>query len=79
MEESIVIDSLKGQLYDWQYGRNIIKGFINELSEADLDKPFPRKNLNSLRKQCVELIQIQSCYVNALNTRKIQFEYDSRC
>lgn len=72
-----MIDSLKGQLYDWQYGRNIIKGFINELSEADLDKPFPRKNLNSLRKQCVELIQIQSCYVNALNTRKMQFEYDS--
>lgn len=45
MEESIVIDSLKGQLYDWQYGRNIIKGFINELSEADLDKPFQEKTL----------------------------------
>lgn len=69
-----MIDSLKGQLSDWQYGRGIVKDFINHLSDSDLDKQFPRKNLNSIRKQCEELIQIESCYVEALKTGKIQFE-----
>lgn len=68
-----MIASLKGQLSDWQYGRGIIKDFLNYLSDSALDKPFPRKNLNSIRKQCRELIQIEACYVEALKTGKIQF------
>ena len=69
-----MIDSLKGQLHDWHYGRGIVKDFISYLSDSDLDKPFPRKNLNSIRKQCEELIQIETCYVEALKTGKIQFD-----
>jgi len=71
-----LISSIKGLLMDWQYGRGIIKCFINELSDSEMDKPFPRKNLNSIRKQCEELIQIQSCYVKALESRKINFSYN---
>lgn len=73
MEGIIMIDSLKGQLSDWQYGRGIIKDFINLLSESDLDTLFPRKNLNSIRKQCEELIRMETCYVDALKTGKIKF------
>ncbi|NLC43146.1 MAG: hypothetical protein GX783_02555 [Clostridiales bacterium] len=68
-------NSLEGQFLDWKYGRGIIKDFIKYLSDDDLDKVFPRKNLNSIRKQCEELVQIQSCYVKALNTKRIQFSY----
>lgn len=68
-----MIDSLKGQFIDWKYGRGIIKDFINLLSDSDLDKPFPRKNLNSIRKQCEELIQMETCYVEAMRTGKIRF------
>jgi len=71
-----MIDSLKAQISDWKYGREIIKDFITQLNDLDLDKPFPRKKLNSIRKQCQELIQVQSCYVKALETKQIQFNYD---
>jgi len=70
-----MIVSLKGQLADWQYGRSIIKCFIEQLSDNELDKPLPRKGLNTIRKHCEELIQIQSCYVRALETRIIGFDY----
>lgn len=69
--------SIKAQLEDWKYGRDILKSFILLLDNEDLDKPFPRKNLNSIRKQCEELIQIQGCYLEALHTMSISFEYAS--
>lgn len=68
-----MLDSIKGLLLDWQYGRGIIKCFINELSDEELDKTFPRKELNSIRKQCEELMEVQCCYVKALETGKISF------
>ena len=71
-----MIDSLKAQISDWKYGRGIIKSFITMLNDTDLDKPLPRKNLNTIRKQCEELIQIQNCYVEALETKQIQFTYE---
>lgn len=67
--------SIKAQLEDWKYGRDIIKSFILLLSDEDLNKPFPRKHLNSIRKQCEELIQIQGCYLEALHTKSISFNY----
>lgn len=70
-----MIDSIKAQLDDWKYGRDLIKHFIVELDDMSLDKAFPRKNLNTIRKQCEELIQIQSCYVEALTTNFISFNY----
>jgi hypothetical protein len=71
-----MIDSLKSQIADWKYGRGIVKNFIEQLCDDDLDKLLPRKNLNTIRKQCAELIQVQICYVNALETKIIRFEYD---
>ena len=71
-----MVDSLKAQILDWKYGRGIIKNFITMLNDSDLDKPLPRKNLNTIRKQCEELIQIQTCYVEALETKQIQFNYE---
>ncbi|MCL2639043.1 MAG: hypothetical protein FWD48_11820, partial [Oscillospiraceae bacterium] len=70
-----MIDSLQAQISDWKYGRGIIKNFITMLNDSDLDKPLPRKNLNTIRKQCEELVQIQSCYVKALEDKQIKFSY----
>ncbi len=70
-----MIESLRAQMNDWKYGRDIVKNFIYILDESDLDKPFPRKNLNTIRKQCEELIQVQICYVHALITKQIEFNY----
>lgn len=61
-----MIDSINAQLEDWKYGRDLIKHFITELEDISLDKEFPRKNLNTIRKQCEEVIQVQGCYVEAL-------------
>lgn len=71
-----MIDSIKAQLDDWKYGRDILKHFIVDLDDISLDKIFLRKDLNTIRKQCEELIQIQSCYVDALKTNSISFNYD---
>lgn len=70
-----MIESLKGQLSDWQYGRSIIRCFIERLSNEELDNPLPRKDLDTIRKHCEELIQIQSCYVKALESKVISFDY----
>ena len=69
-----MIASLRGQLADWHYGRSIVKDFLTMLSDADLDRRFPRRHLNSIRKQCEELVQIQGCYVDALASGKIRFD-----
>ncbi len=70
-----MIDSISAQLEDWKYGRDLIKHFITELDDMSLDKEFPRKNLNTIRKQCEEVIQVQGCYVEALTTGFISFNY----
>lgn len=70
-----MIKSLRGQLNDWEYGRGIIKQFITGLSGDDLDKKLPRKSYNTIRLHCGELAWIQSCYVAALSTRKISFNW----
>jgi hypothetical protein len=70
-----MIDSIKAQLQDWKYGRDILKSFILELEDKDLDKLFPRRNLNSIRKQCEELLQVQGCYLDALHNKVISFNY----
>ncbi len=68
-----VISSLKGQIADWKYGRGIILKFVSELSDDDLDKRLPRKNYNTIRLQVEELARIQSCYVDALTTKRMKF------
>jgi len=72
-------ESLKALLADWKETRSITLAFLNELSDADLDKPLPRKNLNTIRLQAYELTLGQNGFVNALTTKAVVFgdEYDN--
>ena len=74
-----MIQSLKELLADWQQTRSITLGFLEELSDADLDKPFPRKVLNTIRLQAYELILGQSGFVDSLTTKSVVFgdEYNN--
>ena len=65
--------AIKGLFEEWQYGRNIIRWFIEELDDSDLDKELPRENLNTIRKQCEELLEVQACYVEGIETGVIEF------
>lgn len=71
-----MINSLKGQLADWKYGRGIILKFITELSDNDLDKKLPRQALNTIRLQIEELAVMQSNYITALSIKKISFGWN---
>jgi len=71
-----MLDSIKAQIADWKFGREIVKSFVTSLSDLDLDKILPRKNLNTIRKQCEELIQVQTCYIKALEMKQIKFAYE---
>jgi len=67
-------ESLKALLADWNQTRSIILGFLDELSDADLDKKLPRKHLNTIRLQAYELILFQRDIVNALATKILKYE-----
>jgi len=68
-----MIESLKAQFADWQQTRSIVLGFLEEISDADLDKTLPRKVLNTIRLQAYELTLFQRDIVNALTTRTVDF------
>ena len=68
-----MVASLKAQLADWTQTRSIIIGFLEELSDADLDKPLPRRVLNTIRRQAYELTLFQRDIVNALTARTVDF------
>ena len=68
-----MIQSLKALLADWKETRSITLGFLEELSDADLDKPFPRKVLNTIRLQAYELTLGQRGYVDAFTTKTVVF------
>ena len=68
-----MLPSLKSLLNEWQYIRGNTLNFINLLSDDELDKILPRKQLNTIRLQVEELAQIQKNYVYALATGKIDF------
>ena len=68
-----MVESLKAQLADWNQTRSIILGFLEELSDADLDRPLPRKALNTIRLQAYELTLFQRDIVNSLTTRTVDF------
>ena len=58
--------SLKALLADWKETRSITLAFLNELSDADLDKSLPRKKLNTIRLQMYELTLFQRDVVGSL-------------
>ena len=66
-------ESLKALLADWKQTRSIILGFLEELSDADLDKILPRKVLNTIRLQAYELTLFQRDIIDSLSTRTVDF------
>jgi len=68
-----MIESLKALLESWNETRSIILGFLDELSDADLDKKLPRKMLNTIRLQAYELTLFQSDIVDSLSTKVVDF------
>ncbi|MCL1862282.1 MAG: DinB family protein [Defluviitaleaceae bacterium] len=68
-----MIESLKALLADWKDTRSITLAFLNELSDADLDKILPRKKLNTIRLHAYELTLGQRGYVDALTTKTVVF------
>ena len=68
-----MINSLKAQLEDWGYNRSITLKFISELSDSDLDKKLPRKELNTIRLQVEELAMMQENWLEAMTTKTMDF------
>jgi len=67
-------DSLKALFTSWcDDTRSITLEFINELSDADLDKKLPRKELNTIRLQSEEMAFIQKDFVEGLRTKVLEF------
>ncbi|MCL2588214.1 MAG: DinB family protein [Oscillospiraceae bacterium] len=69
-----MIESLKALLADWKVTRSVTVGFLEELSDADLDKELPRKVLNTIRLQAYELTLFQRDVVRSLGTDSFDFE-----
>ena len=69
-----MIESLKALLADWTETRSATLEFLNELSDADLDKKLPRKKLNTIRLQAYELTLFQRDVVNSLGTDSLAYE-----
>lgn len=69
-----MIPSLQALLADWKVTRSVTLGFLEELSDTDLDKPLPRKVLNTIRLQAYELTLFQRDAVNSLGTDSFTFE-----
>jgi len=68
-----MIESLKALLENWKETRSIILGFLEELSDSDLDRKLPRKVLNTIRLQAFELTLFQRDIVDSLATRVVGF------
>jgi len=69
-----MIESLQALLADWKETRSTTFSFLNELSDADLDKKLPRKELNTIRLQAYELTLFQRDVVGTLGTDVFAFE-----
>jgi len=69
-----MIESLKALLASWKETRSVTLGFLEELSDADLDKKLPRKNLNTIRLQAYELTLFQRDIINSLGTSTLAYE-----
>ncbi|MCL2426810.1 MAG: DinB family protein [Oscillospiraceae bacterium] len=67
-------ESLQALLADWKQTRSITLGFIDELSDADLDKALPRKVLNTIRLKAYELTLFQRDVINSLATKVLEYE-----
>jgi len=73
-----MIESLKALFASWKETRSTILAFLNELSDADLDKKLPRKVLNTIRLQAYELTLFQRDVVQALPLKVLRYEEEYR-
>ena len=73
-----MIKSLQALLGDWHETRSITLAFINELSDADLDKKLPRKVLNTIRLQAHELTLFQRDVAASLSSKVLEYEEEYR-
>ncbi|MCL2287171.1 MAG: DinB family protein [Firmicutes bacterium] len=69
-----MVESLKALLAEWKETRYFTLEFINELSDADLDKKLPRKKLNTIRLQAYEVTLFQKDMVESLTTKICHFD-----
>ena len=68
-----MVESLKALLAEWKDTRSVTFEFINELSDADLDKKLPRKVLNTIRLQAYELTLFQQDIITCLPTKVVKY------
>lgn len=71
-------EAIKGQINDWKYGRGIIIDLLKSLTEDDLDKLLPRKQLNTIRKQCEELASVQNDYIQGIGNGTMDFSANKK-
>ena len=66
--------SLQALLAEWKETRWVMLEFINELSDADLDKKLPRKVLNTIRLHAYEVTLFQKDMIESLATKVCHFD-----
>jgi len=69
-------NAIKGLVEVWEHGRDMVLKFLSELSDNDLDKKLPRKELNTIRAQITEVAMIQNDYANGLATKTFNFDME---
>lgn len=65
--------NLEAILFEWNFIRSCSISFINDLSDADLDRILPRKGLNTFRKHFQEMIEVQNDYLVAISNSKMAY------
>ncbi len=68
-----MLKSIEALKNEWEYVRGITLCFLEKLSDEDLHKKFPRKELNTILLQCNELYDIQQNYLEAIRTQSMEF------
>lgn len=66
-------------LNEWKDIRSNTKELLKKLNIEELTTSLPRPELNTFMKHFEELIDVQSCYINAIRTKNMSFESMDEC
>ncbi len=66
--------NIASALADWEFIRQNSTEFIKTLGDEGLKKELPRPGLNTYCKHFQEMISVQTCYVRAVETGKMDFD-----